>query len=128
MGSSSRVFEMKSLPSLLLCLILAVDSFKAQDDCCLTRIVSDAGVLDGTYIYQKTENGRNPDCVNGCIYKRDEDSDEEFCFQEVDEEKGGTIEDQCEGSTNASPTVKITTGPPVRKNVLNNKRSRGLVH
>ena len=108
--SSFRVSGMKSFLSLPICLIFAVDFFNAQEDCCRTRIVSDAGALDGTYVYQKTENGRNPDCVNGCIYKRDEDSDEEFCFQEVDEGNGGTIEDQCGGSTDAFPTVKISTG------------------
>ena len=78
--------------------------------CCQVRRVSGKGAeIDGLYVLGRTEEDKpQPQCVDGCVYVRQEDS-YEYCFQEVDLAEGADV--ACEAPTSSVTGTPMTSSP-----------------
>ena len=73
--------------------------------CCLKKVVSGTGTMDGTYNYKKTFDGeKDVNCYDGCIYTREGREGEEYCFKWVDS-GAANINDECEAPTGTTPPM-----------------------
>merc|ERR1711874_55458 len=82
---------------LLTVLMGVVSSAPLTSDCVSVTIVSGKGPLDGVY-HLKTEMTNRPSdvCVDGCIYFKDQQESEEYCFGVVQESEAAIL--QCENN------------------------------
>merc|ERR1712241_921750 len=79
--------------------------------CCLRKVVSGTGTMDGTYNYVKTFDGeKNENCYDGCIYTREGRTGEEYCFKWVDS-GAANINDECEAPTGTTPPSPGSSEP-----------------
>ena len=82
--------------SLVISFITVTVSWTAPlSGCVKVTIVSGKGEMDGKYILKEVV-GEKPDevCNDGCIYYKDENKDDEYCFKSVEDEEGAFV--QCE--------------------------------
>ena len=73
-----------------------------NDRCCQHRIVQGFGHLDGFYDLHevRSQQGDSP-CEDECIYKRDKQPDEEYCFTVGDVEESSNV--YCQESSTTTP-------------------------
>ena len=77
----------------------------------MKKVSRKGAILDGTYILRESALGRpHQTCRDNCIYWRAEDSDNEYCFQDVDKIEAANI--QCD----ALNTTKSTTSKEIMRN------------
>merc|ERR1712183_1080259 len=81
----------------------AGSSTGGAEACCLKKVVSGTGNMDGTYNYKKTFDGeKDVNCHDGCIYTREGREGEEYCFKWVDS-GAANINDECGAPTGTTP-------------------------
>ena len=86
-------------------------SSPSGEGCCLRKVVSGTGNMDGTYNYVKTFDGeKNENCYDGCIYTREGRAGEEYCFKWVDS-GAANINDECEAPTGTPPMTESSLPP-----------------
>ena len=94
-------------------------------DCCEKIIVSEKGPqFDGVYNLKDDLPNEKPHelCADNCLYDKQEEPGELFCFQQVELSEGANI--ACEAkSTNTASTIQQTTSSTLDNQVekLNNK-------
>merc|ERR1711915_186996 len=78
-----------------------------NDRCCQQRIVQGFGHLDGFYDLHEVrpQQGDSP-CEDECIYKRDKQPDEEYCFTVGDVEQSSKV--YCKESSTATPESSMS--------------------
>ena len=90
---------MAVVESFLISLFTFSTSWAAPTTACLkVTIVSGKGVeMDGKYILKESV-GEKPseECMDGCIYYKDENKEDEYCFMAVEEAEAAFV--QCEVS------------------------------
>merc|ERR1711915_624104 len=83
-ASSKEAFKMFKL----LLMMFALTNIVAGQDCCtgVIKVTGDEAVdagLAGDYAFKEERTPKpNPDCYDGCIYNRDGNTVDEYCFQE----------------------------------------------
>merc|ERR1712184_110892 len=77
-------------------------------DCCQKKVVTAPADHAGTYTFlRKFDGDKDSNCFDSCIYSKEGEAGEEYCFKAVDTNPA-TIDDQCDattGPTSAAPTT-----------------------
>merc|ERR1712215_587546 len=89
MGRHSQASNKEALTMFnLLLMMFALTNIVAGQDCCtgvikVTGDEAEAADLAGDYAFKEERTPKpNPDCYDGCIYNRDGNTVDEYCFQE----------------------------------------------
>lgn len=88
---------------------------KRTSNCCLKRVITQPPEFAGNYFFNREfETVKNPNCIDGCIYNKEGEPGNEYCFKPVSS-NAATFEDQCEilttenpGPTSSSPAESTT--------------------
>merc|ERR1712215_228598 len=98
----------------LLLMMFALTNIVASQDCCtgVIKVTGDEAVdagLAGDYAFKEERTPKpNPDCFDGCIYNRDGNTLDEYCFQEKTLDG---MSSECEaGSSKPSTETGAITG------------------
>ena len=82
----------------------------SKESCCETKTVTGAGLLDGEYMLNDNLDTKpDPVCLNGCIYTKNGEPENEYCFKSSQYVKTSCVSNP--SSTNI-PTMMIKTEKP----------------
>merc|ERR1711911_57921 len=111
MGNRGSAMGLKGF--LLVGSFLLLGLTNAQD-CCQKKVVTAPADHAGTYTFlRKFDGDKDSNCFDSCIYSKEGEAGEEYCFKAVDTDPA-TIDDQCDatpGPTSAAPTGPTTPAP-----------------
>merc|ERR1712110_612822 len=105
MGNRGSAMGLKGF--LLVGSFLLLGLTNAQD-CCQKKVVTAPADHAGTYTFlRKFDGDKDSNCFDSCIYSKEGEAGEEYCFKAVDTNPA-TIDDQCDattGPTSPAPTT-----------------------